>query len=63
MGGLLASQTDRVRQNMLANDFKQLDEQETMELNLRRLYQSLSSSSAKRAAAARGLTTARSVTR
>jgi adhesin transport system outer membrane protein len=61
-GGLLASQTDRVRQNILANDFKQLDEQETLELNLRRLYQSLSSSSVKRAAAVRGLTTARSVT-
>jgi len=60
-GGLLSAQSDRVRSNMLANDFKQLDERETLELNLRRLYETLRSSAAKSAAATRGLATARSV--
>lgn len=60
-GGMLNAQVDRVRANAEANAFKVLDERETVELNLRRFYLTVSSSRTKRAAAAQGLTTAQSV--
>ena len=60
-GGMLSAQTDRIRANQRANEFKILDEQETVELNLRRFYQALTANRAKRDAAARGITTANSV--
>ena len=60
-GGTLAAQTDRIRSNQQANTFKALDERETVALNLRRFYLTMSSSRTKRDAAAQGLTTANSV--
>lgn len=60
-GGTLAAQTDRIRSNQQANTFKALDERETVALNLRRFYLTMSSSRSKRDAAAQGLTTANSV--
>ena len=56
-GGLLKAQTERILANQRTNEFKTLDEEETIELNLRRFYQSLSANRAKRAAAANGVAT------
>ena len=60
-GGMGKAQIDHIRATQQANEFKQLDEQETVELNLRRFYQSLSANRAKRAAAASGVSTADNV--
>ena len=60
-GGQLRAQTDHTRASLQANDFKYLDTQEAIELNLRRFYQSLSANRAKRAAAVAGVDTARNV--
>lgn len=59
-GGLLNAQTDRARANLNSNNFKTLDEQETIELNLQRFYLTIASSRTKRAAAGRGISTAHS---
>ncbi len=40
-GGTLAAQADRIREDKKANDFRTLDEKESIELNLRRFYQAL----------------------
>lgn len=60
-GGMLQAQVDRIKANADANAFKTLDERETVELNLRRFYLTVSSSRTKRAAAAQGYKTAASV--
>jgi adhesin transport system outer membrane protein len=60
-GGLLKAQADRIVANQKANEFKALDEQETIELNLRRFFQTLSANRLKRSAALRGISTAESV--
>ena len=60
-GGIFKAQENHAREAAQANTFKLLDEQETIELNLRRLFESLSANRAKRAAAESGVTTANSV--
>ena len=60
-GGMLSAQAEHVLASRQANDFRMLDEHETIELNLRRFYQALTANRAKRDAAARGLSTAKSV--
>jgi outer membrane protein, adhesin transport system len=60
-GGTARAQEDHIRASQQQNEFKQLDEQETIELNLRRFYQSLAANRAKRAAAVSGVTTADNV--
>jgi adhesin transport system outer membrane protein len=57
-GGVMAAQADRIREDKRANDFKTLDERETIELNLRRFYQALSSNKIKESAALQGTATA-----
>ncbi|BAM87450.1 putative outer membrane efflux protein [Bradyrhizobium oligotrophicum S58] len=57
-GGIMASQVDRIREDKRANDFRALDEKESIELNLRRLYQSLSSNRIKETSAIQGIATA-----
>jgi outer membrane protein TolC len=57
-GGLLKSQVDRIQANQKANDFRQLDEKETIELNLRRFYQSMSAGRILHADAVKGVATA-----
>lgn len=59
-GGLLRAQAERILANQQANEFKSLDEAETIELNLRRFYQSLAANRLKRASALRGIHTAES---
>jgi adhesin transport system outer membrane protein len=57
-GGIMASQVDRIREDKRANDFRTLDEKESIELNLRRFYQSLSSNRIKETSAIQGIATA-----
>lgn len=57
-GGTLSAQADRIREDKRANDFKTLDERETIELNLRRFYQALASNRIKESAALQGTATA-----
>lgn len=57
-GGIMSSQADRIREDKRANDFKTLDEKETIELNLRRFYQALTSNKIKESAALQGTATA-----
>jgi outer membrane protein TolC len=54
-GGMLRSQVDRVIANRKANDFRQLDEKETIELNLRRFYQSMAAGRIRHADAVKGV--------
>jgi adhesin transport system outer membrane protein len=61
-GGINAAQADRIREDKRANDFKALDERESVELNLRRFYQALSANRSKENAALQGTSTARSAT-
>ena len=58
-GGLMSAQEDRIREDRRANDFKTLDERESIELNLRRFYQALSANRTKESAAIQGTATAR----
>jgi len=53
-GGVMAAQADRIREDRKANDFRALDERESIELNLRRLYQALSANRIKETAALQG---------
>lgn len=57
-GGLLQSQADRILANRKANEFRQLDEKETIELNLRRFYQTMSAGRTRHAEAIKGVATA-----
>jgi outer membrane protein TolC len=57
-GGVISSQADRIREDRKANDFKTLDERESIELNLRRFYQALSANRIKEHAAIQGTSTA-----
>jgi len=57
-GGTMSAQADRIREDKRANDFKTLDERETIELNLRRFYQALTSNRIKEGAALQGTATA-----
>jgi adhesin transport system outer membrane protein len=57
-GGVMAAQTDRIREDRKANDFRTLDERESIELNLRRFYQALSANRTKESAALQGTSTA-----
>jgi adhesin transport system outer membrane protein len=57
-GGIMASQADRIREDRKANDFRTLDEKESIELNLRRFYQALSANRVKETAAIQGTATA-----
>jgi adhesin transport system outer membrane protein len=57
-GGVMAAQTDRIREDRKANDFRTLDERESIELNLRRFYQALSANRSKESAAIQGTSTA-----
>ena len=58
-GGLMSAQEDRIREDRRANDFKTLDEKESIELNLRRFYQALSANRTKEDAAIQGTANAR----
>jgi adhesin transport system outer membrane protein len=58
-GGLMSAQEDRIREDRRANEFKTLDERESIELNLRRFYQALSANRTKESAAIQGTATAR----
>ena len=51
----MAAQADRIREDKKANDFRTLDEKESIELNLRRLYQALSANRTKESAAVEGI--------
>jgi outer membrane protein, adhesin transport system len=53
-GGVMAAQADRIREDRKANDFRALDERESIELNLRRFYQALSANRIKETAALQG---------
>jgi outer membrane protein, adhesin transport system len=57
-GGLGAAQSDRIRDDKRANDFRTLDEKESIELNLKRFYQALSANRIKENAAVQGVSTA-----
>ena len=57
-GGTMAAQADRIREDKRANDFRTLDERETIELNLRRFYQAMTSNKIKESAALQGTATA-----
>jgi outer membrane protein, adhesin transport system len=57
-GGVMAAQTDRIREDRKANDFRTLDERESIELNLRRFYQALAANRTKESAAIQGTSTA-----
>jgi outer membrane protein TolC len=57
-GGVMAAQADRIREDKKANDFRTLDEKESIELNLRRFYQALSANRVKETAAVQGTATA-----
>ncbi len=60
-GGMLQAQIDKISAGKLETNYKTLDQEETVELNLRRLYESLSASHAKRMAAAQAVSTAENV--
>lgn len=57
-GGVSSAQADRIREDRKANDFRTLDERESIELNLRRFYQALSANRTKETAALQGTSTA-----
>jgi adhesin transport system outer membrane protein len=57
-GGIMASESDRIVEDRKVNDFKTLDEKESIELNLRRFYQALSANRTKETAAIQGTATA-----
>jgi outer membrane protein, adhesin transport system len=57
-GGVMSAQEDRIREDRKANDFRILDERESIELNLRRFYQALSANRIKESAAIQGTGTA-----
>jgi outer membrane protein, adhesin transport system len=57
-GGIMSSESDRIVEDRKANDFKTLDEKESIELNLRRFYQALSANRIKETAAIQGTATA-----
>jgi outer membrane protein, adhesin transport system len=57
-GGIMASESDRIVEDRKVNDFKTLDEKESIELNLRRFYQALSANRTKETAAVQGTATA-----
>ena len=57
-GGVTSSLADRIREDRKANDFRTLDERESIELNLRRFYQALSANRTKESAAIQGTSTA-----
>jgi adhesin transport system outer membrane protein len=57
-GGVMSAQADRIREDRKANDFRTLDERESIELNLRRFYQALSANRLKEGAAIQGTSTA-----
>jgi adhesin transport system outer membrane protein len=57
-GGVMSAQEDHIREDRKANDFKMLDERESIELNLRRFYQALSANRIKETAAIQGTGTA-----
>jgi adhesin transport system outer membrane protein len=57
-GGVMSAQEDRIREDRTANDFRALDERESIELNLRRFYQALAANRIKEAAAIQGTGTA-----
>jgi adhesin transport system outer membrane protein len=57
-GGVLSAQADRIREDRKANDFRALDEKESIELNLKRFYQALSANKSKETAALQGTSTA-----
>jgi adhesin transport system outer membrane protein len=57
-GGILAAQTDRIREDKKANEFRTVDERESIELNLKRFYQALSANRTKESAAIQGISTA-----
>jgi outer membrane protein, adhesin transport system len=57
-GGTISAQSDRIREDRRANDFRTLDERESIELNLKRFYQALSANHIKESAAVQGVSTA-----
>jgi outer membrane protein, adhesin transport system len=57
-GGVTSAQADRIQEDRKANDFRTLDERESIELNLRRFYQALSANRIKESAAIQGTSTA-----
>jgi outer membrane protein, adhesin transport system len=57
-GGINSAQEDHIREDGRANDFRALDERESIELNLKRFYQALSANRTKEAAAIQGTGTA-----
>jgi outer membrane protein, adhesin transport system len=57
-GGVQSALADRIREDRRANDFRALDEKESIELNLKRFYQALSANKSKESAALQGNSTA-----
>jgi outer membrane protein TolC len=57
-GGSMSAQTDRIHEDLRANDFKIVNEKETIEFNLKRFYQTLSANHIKETAAVQGISTA-----
>jgi outer membrane protein, adhesin transport system len=57
-GGVMSAQTDRIREDKKANEFRTVDERESIELNLKRFYQALSANRTKESAAVQGISTA-----
>jgi adhesin transport system outer membrane protein len=57
-GGVMASQADRILEDKKVNEFRAVDEKESIELNLKRFYQALSANRTKEDAAIRGTSTA-----
>jgi outer membrane protein, adhesin transport system len=57
-GGVMSAQADRILEDRKANDFKAVDEVESIELNLKRFYQALSANRIKETAAVQGTSTA-----
>lgn len=57
-GGVMSAQADRIRSDKRSNDFKTLDERESIELNIKRFYQALSANRTKEVAALQGTATA-----
>ena len=60
-GGLHSAQLDRIRASQNENDYSELDQIETLELNIRRFYETLAADRAKRESAERGVATANKV--
>jgi outer membrane protein, adhesin transport system len=57
-GGVMASQADRILEDKKVNEFRAVDEKESIELNLKRFYQALSANRTKEDAAIQGTSTA-----